>query len=115
MLLAILERADQGCEDFSLTERVLFTACEFWVAVETGALETFLGATALEQLRCSAFACSAIGATEVAREVEAALGALSLARTGGGRAQCIATLQKRLRSSAAPTSELIDRYSQRVH
>ena len=115
MLLAILERADDGCEDFSMVDRILFTACEFWVAVEAGTLKSFLGATALEQLRCSAFAYRAIGAVEVAREVEAAFRALTLADTSGRRVQCIEGLQARLRQSAEPTSDLIDRFSQLVH
>jgi hypothetical protein len=115
MLLAILGRADEGCEDFSLAERILYTACEFWVAVETGTLKTFLGQTAAEQMRNSVFAYRAIGADEVAREVAAALGVLGLADTSGGRAACIEDLQERLRRSAEPTSDLIDRFSQRVH
>jgi len=114
-LLAILERADDGREDFSMADRILFTACEFWVAVEAGTLKAFLGTTALEQLRCSAFAYRAIGAVEVAREVEVALKALRLADTGGRRVQCIEGLQARLRQSAEPTSDLIDRFSQLVH
>ena len=115
MLLTILERADEGCEDFSMAERILFTACEFWVAVEAGTLKAFLGPSAVEQLRCSAFAYSAIGAAEIAREVETALEALSLADSSGGRAQCIEQLQERLQQSADPTSDLIDRFSQRLH
>ena len=114
-LLEILERADDGCEDFSMVDRILFTACEFWVAVEAGTLKSFLGTTALEQLRCTAFAYRAIGAVEVAREVEAAFRALTLADTSGRRVQCIEGLQARLRQSAEPTSDLIDRFSQLVH
>jgi len=115
MLMGILERADDGCEDFSMVDRILFTACEFWVAVEAGTLKAFLGSPASEQLRCSAFAYRAIGAVEIAREVEAALRALGLADTGGRRVQCIEGLQARLRQSAEPTSDLIDRFSQLVH
>ena len=115
MLLTILERADEGCENFSMADRILFTACEFWVAVEGGTLKAFLGTNALEQLRCCGFAYRAIGAVEVAREVEAALKALSLADNGGRRVQCIEGLQSRLRQSAEPTSDLIDRFSQLVH
>ena len=114
-LLEILERADGGCEDFSMADRILFTACEFWAAVEAGTLKAFLGTTALEQLRCSAFAYKAIGAAEVARELEVALRVLSLADTSHGRTECIESLQDRLRSSAAPTGDLIDKFSQLVH
>jgi hypothetical protein len=115
MLLTILGRADEGYENFSLAERILYTACEFWVAVETGTLKTFLGQTAEEQMRNSVVAYRAIGAAEVAREVAAALEILGLADTSGGRAACIDDLQERLRQSAEPTSDLIDRFSQRVH
>jgi len=38
-LLGILERAAGGSDDFSISERALFTACEFWAAVESRRLQ----------------------------------------------------------------------------
>jgi hypothetical protein len=114
-LLEILERAGEGSDDFSMAERILYTACEFWAAVEAGTLGEFLGPRAVQQLRRSAFAYSSIGAAGVARELELTVAVLSQAGTSDGRRECIGSLQERLRQSAEPISDLIDRFCQPLH
>jgi hypothetical protein len=114
-LLAILERAAEGGDDFSISERALYVACEFWAAVRARTLRVFLGPAAAEQLRYVAIVYSAIGAVEVAREVKQALHALSLADTSSQCAQCVASLQERLRLSNDPLDDLITRFAQRLH
>ncbi len=114
-LLTILERAAGGLQDFSVAERALRMACEFWAAVESQTLQAFLGPTPAKQLRYFAIIYGAIGATEVAREVEASAEALRLAGSGSRRAAGIAQLQERLRDSADPLNELITRFAQHLH
>ena len=114
-LLTILERAAEGADDFSISERALYVACEFWAAVESRTLRVFLGPAAAEQLRYVAIVYSAIGADGVAREVKQALLALSLADTSSQSALCVASLQERLRYTADPLDDLITRFAQRLH
>ncbi len=116
-LLTILERAAGGCEDFSVPERVLYAACEFWSAVNARALKAFLGANAVQQLRDFAAVFGAIGAIEVVREVDEALEALDMAGTNSQCAECIQRLQEQLRQSTDPLklNDLVARFAQRVH
>ena len=114
-LLVILERAASGAEEFSVSERALFTACEFWAAVESRTLKNFLGRDAAEQLRYAAVVYEAIGANDVAQAVEETLESLLLAGTENRRLQCIAQLQERLHSSTDPLDDLIARFAARVH
>jgi hypothetical protein len=114
-LLTILERAAGGLQDFSVAERALHMACEFWAAVESQTLQAFLGPTPAKQLRYFAIIYSAIGATEVAREVEAVAEALRLAGTSSRCAVDIAHLQERLRNTIDPLNDLIARFAEHLH
>lgn len=114
-LLTILERAAGGLQDFSVAERALHMACEFWAAVESQTLQVFLGPTPAKQMRYFATIYGAIGATEVAREVAASAEAVRLAGSSSRCAAGIALLQERLRDTTDPLNDLIARFSQHLH
>ena len=61
LLLRVLLRAQSGDQRFSYAERVLFTACEFWAAVQNHTLEGYLGLDASHQLRVAEEAFAVIG------------------------------------------------------
>jgi len=114
-LLSILERAAAGSDDFSISERALYTACEFWAAVESRTLQDFLGTTATSQLRYANIVYTAIGAHDIAQALERTLAALADAGNENRRLQCVARLQTRLLESADPVDALIARFAQRLH
>jgi hypothetical protein len=114
-LLGTLERAAAGSDDFSISERALYTACEFWAAVESRGLQDYLGTDAGHQLRYASIVYTAIGAHDVALALEQALAALADVGSEQLRLQCIRELQSRLLQSADPIDNLIARFAQRLH
>jgi hypothetical protein len=104
-LLPVLEK-DGGAE-FSLVERALFMAGEFWIAAATGTLVTHLGTAALDRLRYMGIVYSAIGAPGVARAVITAACDLKRAPTPQGHLTCLIALQDRLVSTNDPVDRLI--------
>jgi hypothetical protein len=74
VLLELLRKAEAGGRDFSRAERVLFTACEFWAAVATRSLTTYLKVDAIERLDSACVALASIGAIRVADVVRVVLG-----------------------------------------
>jgi len=104
-LTPVLERAARTGTQFSAAERALFTACEFWVAVEGRTVAAYLGAEAEEPLRYLGIVYSALETPGVARALVRAVGEFKDATTARLRLQCLATLQERLLS----TTDLVDR------
>jgi hypothetical protein len=111
----ILERAAGALQDYSVAERALHMACEFWAAVESQTLQAFLGPTPAKQLRYFALIYSAIGATDIARQVDAVADALRLAGTRSPCSTDIAQLQERLRGTPDPLNDLIEKFAQHLH
>ena len=67
VLQALLKKkADAETNDFSRAEGVLFNLCEFWVAVATRELTTYLGGRSVPRLLVAFEAFSEIGAVRIA-------------------------------------------------
>ena len=65
-LLDVITDATSGSARLSRSDRVLFTACEFWAAARNSALLSQLSENALSQLRAAEIAFTAIGLTKAA-------------------------------------------------
>lgn len=66
VLLDLLTTAQSGSMKFSRSERVLFTACEFWAAAQNRALAELLSDDAQYQLQAAEQSFAAIGLTKAA-------------------------------------------------
>lgn len=110
-LLSILERAAGGASDFSIAERSLFMACEFWAATKSRTLAGHLGADALETLQTLGTIFATMGAVGVAGELDAAAVCLSARRGEMRRQHCISGLQDRLLVTAEPVDTLLARFA----
>ena len=106
-LSALLERAARGGVQFSAPERALFTACEFWVAVETRTLVAHLGPQAADALRSLSIIYAAIGAPRIARMLIAAVGEIGDTAPPSHRVECLIALQERVARTQDPVDELI--------
>ena len=113
-LPSILERAARGGAEFSLAERALFMACEFWSAIAARRLATHLGAGAVDTLRYMNIIYSALGAHEVASAVIVAVGEFEAASSPQGRAKCLTGLQERLLRTKEPVDHLIARLARNL-
>jgi hypothetical protein len=103
-LSPVFNRAAHTGTQFSAAERALFTACEFWVAVEGRTVVAYLGAEATEPLRYLGIVFSALETPSVARALVRAVGEFKDATTPLLRLQCLNTLQERL----LRTTDLVD-------
>ncbi len=106
-LSALLERAARGGVQFTAPERALFTACEFWAAVETRTLHAHLGPHAADSMRTLSFVYSAMGAHHVARTLVAGVAEMGEQTTPLGRHKCLEALQQRLARTQDPVDQLI--------
>jgi len=99
-LASILERVVQGDARFTLAERVLVTACEFWALAMAGELHSQTELRAIGKLRFASTVYEAIGADGVADELRIAHGDLARLQTRLQR-------KSRLRVSAEPVDQLL--------
>ena len=106
-LSSLLARAARGGVQFSAPERALFTACEFWVAVERRALPVHLGANVADPLRYQSIIFAAMGAHHVARALINGVGEFSNSATPLEGLKCLTALQERLSRTQDPVDELI--------
>jgi hypothetical protein len=113
-LPSILQRAARGGAEFSLAERALFMACEFWSAIAARRLAKHLGAGAIDTLRYMNIIYSAIGAHEVASAVIVAVGEFEAASSPQGRLKCLTGLQDRLLRTKEPVDHLIARLARNL-
>jgi hypothetical protein len=106
-LTSILERVVQGDARFTLAERVLVTACEFWALAMAGELHSQTELRAVGKLRFASTVYDAIGAGGVADELRIAHGDLSRLQTRLQRKSRLKLLEARLRVSAEPVDRLL--------
>jgi len=104
-LSPVLNRVARTGTQFSAAERALFTACEFWVAVEGRTVAVYLGAEPAEPLRYLGIVFSALATPGVARALVRAVGEFNDATTPPQKLQCLNALQERLLRS----TDLVDR------
>ena len=71
-LLNVITTATTGSTKLSQSDRVLFTACEFWASVSNGTLMTQLAEDAASQLRAAEIAFTVVGLSNAARIVHRA-------------------------------------------
>lgn len=95
-LSPVFTHAARTATQFSAAERALFTACEFWVAVEGRTVVAYLGAEAAEPLRYLGIVFSALATPGVARALVRAVGEFKDATTPQLRLRCLHSLQERL-------------------
>lgn len=112
--MSILERAAVGATTFSVSERALVAACEFWAAVKARTLSSHLGATALEQLQCAGTIFRAIGAAGFAYHVDCTLGELPYLGGDKRRKQCINALESCLLRTEDPVDDLLGQFAAAV-
>jgi hypothetical protein len=111
----LLGQSSSDAEDFSVSERALYTACGFWSAVEAGTLSQLLGADVAEELRYVSIVYAAIGAVQVSQVLDETLAALNQHGSASRQMRCITLLQKRLRQADDPLIDLVARLTQPVH
>jgi hypothetical protein len=111
VLLSILLRAAVGDQDFTRDERILYTACEFWAAIQARSIVAHLGSTARDNLRNAAEAFSAIGATNVASLLNAVHRDPASAPTTERLLQGLAALENELPDTLDPVDHLIAGYA----
>jgi hypothetical protein len=106
-LTSILERVVQGDARFTLAERVLVTACEFWALAMAGELHSQTELRAIGKLRFASTVYDAIGARCVADELRIAHGDMARLQTRLQRKSRLKLLEARLRVSAEPVDKLL--------
>ena len=111
-LAALLERAGSGGAQFTASERALFAACEFWVAVQTRTLATYPGSSDADALRYLSIVYAATGAPGMARLLIVGAGEMYAAVTPAERLQCLTALQERMAKTREPVDQLIAELAQ---
>jgi hypothetical protein len=113
-LAGILERTTQGGAQFTLAERVLVTACEFWALVMAGELHTQTELRAMGKLRFAAMVYDSLGADGVAGALRVAHGDLARLQTRLQRKRRLQMLEARLMISAQPVDTLLARFAEQL-
>jgi hypothetical protein len=113
-LVSTFEKAAKRGVQFSLAERALFLACEFWSAISARRVIEHLGAGSIDALRYLSIIYSAIGAHGVVRAMAVAIEELEGASLPQTRYQYLTSLQLRLLTTPDPVDELIARFAQNL-
>jgi hypothetical protein len=111
VLLPILLRAAAGDNDFTRAERILYTACEFWAAIQARSIVTHLGSKTADNLLNAIVAFSAIGALHVASTLSAGYNDLAIARTTQRLLEALTALENELSKTLDPVDHLIACYA----
>ena len=110
-LLPSLLRAAAGADDFSRSERIFYTTCEFWAAIAAKSILTHLGSQFDQQLRNGIVAFSSIGALQVVNSLNSALCDLAETQTKPRRVARISPLEVELRNTRDPVDKLIANFA----
>jgi hypothetical protein len=105
-LFAVLLKAAGGGE-FSRAERVLFTACEFWAAVNNRSLRQHLSDSAIARLQDAEESFETIGLVSVAALLRSGRISLTGASPPVPLRRVAATIEETLTRTAEPVDELI--------
>ena len=114
VLLSILLRAAAGEQLFTRDERILYTVCEFWAAIQAQSIIPHLGSKPGDNLQSAVAAFSAIGATHLASLLNAVRNDLATAPTTKRPLRRLAALQNELSKILDPVDYLIARYARDV-
>jgi hypothetical protein len=110
-LLAFLAKAQTSGTRFSHTERVLHTACEFWVAAVNHSLTRYLGNAPKIVLRDAEAGFAAIEIASVANILREARNNLLAATPSISAARVVAQLQQALDNLREPVDEMIGKFA----
>ena len=110
-LLAILRKAQETGTRFSHTERVLSTACEFWVAAVSHSLTRYLGSIPKVILRDTEAAFAAIEISSVANILREARNTPVVGTASLSAVQISAQVQQTLDQLREPIDELIGKFA----
>jgi len=113
-LTSILERVVHGAAQFTLAERVLVTACEFWALAMAGELHTQSEKTIMGKLRFAAMVYESIGADGVASALATAHGDLARMQAKLQRKQRLQQLEAELLGAAQAMDALLARFAQQL-
>jgi predicted RecB family endonuclease len=113
-LLPILRSAVLGDREFSRSERIFYTVCEFRAAIAARALASHLGSDVLDTLQDAVIAFSEIGARGVADTLNRAVSDIAMADTRLERQQRLGTLESELNQTTDPVDQLIARYAEEL-
>ena len=110
-VLELLKQAQAGGGRFSHTERVLYTACEFWVAAVNRSLVRHLGIIPKVILRDAEAAFAAIDIPSVADILRDARVSLLTAEISGTAGEIVLRLQRTLEHHKEPVDDLIGKFA----
>jgi hypothetical protein len=110
-VLGLLGTAQAAGTRFSHTERVLHTACEFWVAAVNHSLTRYLGGVPKLVLRDAEAAFAAIEIESVANLLRDARNSLSATAPAIPATRVLAQLQQSLDHLEVPVDELIGKFA----
>ena len=111
-LQSTFDNAGRVGVQFSLAERALFMACEFWTAVSARGLGVHPGMGSTDTLRYMSMIYSSMGADGVASAMMVAINELERAPRPQDRHQCLVTLQERLLKTRDPVDQMIARLAE---
>jgi hypothetical protein len=110
-LLKILQKAQAAGTRFSHTERVMYTACEFWIAAVNHSLTRYLGNIPKIVLRDAEAAFAAIEIPSVANILQEARNGLMTATPGVSTEHVVAQVQLALDRLGEPVDEMIGKFA----
>lgn len=106
MLLDVITTAATGSAKVSRSDRVLFTACEFWASARNGSLLAQLNDDALTQLRAAEASFTVIGLTQAASILRRGRMALSV-DTPAPLPEVVNIIEKSLARIDEPVDQMI--------
>jgi hypothetical protein len=110
-VLAVLKKAQAAGARFSHTERVLHTACEFWVAAVSHSLPRHLGSIPKPVLRDAEAAFAAIEVLSVANILRDARNNVQTATPSIPAGRVAAQVQQTLDQLEEPVDEMIGKFA----
>ena len=111
VLLDVMTTATTGSAKVSRSDRVLFTACEFWASARNHTLFEQLSDDAVPQLVGAEAAFIAIGLTEAARIVNHGRRALAQLDRPGSLRDVAKIIEKSLAEIAEPVDQMIAEFA----
>jgi hypothetical protein len=113
VLLDVLTTATTGSAKVSRSDRVLFTACEFWASASNGTLLGQLSDDAAPQLRAAEAAFTAIGLTKTAGIVQSGRIALAACDSPKSLQQVAEAIERALSTVDEPVDQMIAEFADR--
>jgi hypothetical protein len=110
-LVSLLDRVAEGEASFSAAERILFVACEFWSAFNSGELDSHFDLKAEDPTRHSRMALRIVGAVQFAKSLERGVLGPPGGRANIPRRRRLAILEEKLRRINEPVDLLIARFA----